>query len=281
MSGADPADTAAGPADQRPVATEIAAATLLQPRVRTGDPAFAPMYAAVRDRRAVTFDYRKEPARPAETRNVQPWGLVSFRGRWYVIGHDETRGERRTFRLSRIAGPVKTVGRAGAVSTPEGIDLLAEVAATRRAPGRPHRDGADPRRPGASGCAARRVSAEPSPNGPDWDRVTIPLGHLWDTARRIAAHGPDVVVEEPPDLVDATVRLLRATLKQLAAGTPVSRTGTVADQPALDGTGPNPDGLNQTGTKTTGPQVPRQHATGPESGENLAGRNAQAGRPDE
>jgi len=113
---------------------EISAATLLQPRVRTGDPAFGPLYAAVRARRAVTFDYRKDPGSPAEHRRVQPFGLVSFRGRWYVIGHDEKRGDRRTFRLSRIAGPVKTVGRAGAVSTPDGIDLLAEVAATVERP---------------------------------------------------------------------------------------------------------------------------------------------------
>jgi hypothetical protein len=39
---------------------------------------------------------------------------------------------------------------------------------------------------------------------------------LWDTARRIAGHGPDVVVEEPADLVDATIRLLTGTQKALA-----------------------------------------------------------------
>ena len=44
------------------------------------DPAFAPLYAAVRARRAVTFDYRKDPTEPVEPRRLQPWGLVSFRG---------------------------------------------------------------------------------------------------------------------------------------------------------------------------------------------------------
>ena len=88
--------------------------------MRTGDPAFAPLYAAVRARRAVEFEYRKDPGTAAEPRRVQPWGLVSFRGRWYVIGYDEKRAERRTFRLSRIAGAVKTVGRPGVVRTPAG-----------------------------------------------------------------------------------------------------------------------------------------------------------------
>ena len=120
--------------DDQQATPEIAAATLLQPRVRTGDPAFAPLYAAVRAHRAVTFSYRKDPTAPADPRRLQPWGLVSFRGRWYVIGYDEKRGERRTFRLSRITGAVKAVGRVGAVRPPAGVDLLAEVAASVERP---------------------------------------------------------------------------------------------------------------------------------------------------
>lgn len=191
--------------------SDISADTLLQPRVRTGDPAFAPLYAAVRSRRAVTFDYRKDMGEPAEARRVQPWGLVSFRGRWYVIGYDEKRGERRTFRLSRIAGPVKTVGRAGAVRPPDGIDLLAEVAASVERPA--DRAATVLIRPGrAAGVRRTATAAVESVDPPGWDRVTIPLGSLWDTARRVAAHGPDVIVEEPPDLVDATIRLLTGSL---------------------------------------------------------------------
>lgn len=194
---------------------EIAAASLLQPRVRTSDPAFAPIYAAVRARRAVTFSYRKDSGEPAEPRRVQPWGLVSFRGRWYVIGHDENRNQRRTFRLSRITGQVKTVGRAGAVHTPDGIDLLAEVAANVERPA--DRTATLRIRSGrAAGLRRTAVTEQPSDDAPGWDRITLPLGHLWDTARRIAGHGPDVVVEEPADLVDATVRLLTGTAKALA-----------------------------------------------------------------
>lgn len=191
--------------------TGITADTLLQPRVRTGDPAFAPLYAAVRARRAVTFDYRKDTSAPATARALQPWGLVSFRGRWYVTGFDQKRGERRTFRLSRIAGPVKAVGRSGAVTAPADIDLLAEVAASVEAPA--DRTATVRIRPGrAAGLRRTALAATESADPPGWDRVTIPLGSLWDTARRLAAHGPDAVVEEPADLRDATIRLLRGTL---------------------------------------------------------------------
>lgn len=186
---------------------------LLQPRVRTGDPAFAPLLAAVQSRRAVTFGYRKSPGDDPETRSVQPWGLVSYRGRWYLVGHDTDRGDRRTFRLSRIVGQVRTVGRAGSVEIPPELDLLALVAGSAERPAertadlliRPGRgdglrrvaisDGSPPTMPGST------------PPG-EWDRVGIGIGHLWETARRIAANGPDVVVLGPPDLRDAVIRLL-------------------------------------------------------------------------
>ena len=47
--------------------------------------------------------------------------------------------------------------------------------------------------------------------------MRVPLGALWATARWIAGHGPDVVVEEPPDLVEATVQLLTGTLVSVRA----------------------------------------------------------------
>jgi proteasome accessory factor B len=211
-----------------PEVPEIAAATLLQPRVRTGDPAFEPLYAAVRARRAVSFEYRKDPTGAAESRQLQPWGLVSFRGRWYVVGHDVKRGERRTFRLSRISGPVKNVGRAGAVHPPEGVDLLAEVAASVERP--PDRTATVRIRSGrAAGLRRTAMTSQDSVDAPGWDRVTLPLGSLWDTARRIAGHGPDVVVEEPADLVDATVHLLTGTRRTIARPTQQPTTEALDD----------------------------------------------------
>ena len=58
-------------------------------------------------------------------RHLQPWGVVTARGRWYVVGHDTDRGEPRMFRLSRIVGDVATDGRPGTFVVPEGTDLRA------------------------------------------------------------------------------------------------------------------------------------------------------------
>jgi proteasome accessory factor B len=191
---------------------ESGAVMLLQPRVRTSDPAFAPLLAAVRARRAVTFDYRKDSREAPEPRALQPWGLVSYHGRWYVVGFDQARQDRRTFRVSRIVGPVRAVGPAGAVSPPDGVDLLAEVAASVQ----PVVDRTATLRVRAGHAAGLRRSAltsVPDDDAPEWDRVTIPLGSLWDMARRITGNGADVVVDDPPDLRDAVVRLLTGSAK--------------------------------------------------------------------
>ena len=86
----------------------------VQPRVRAVEPAFGPLLAAVQAGQVVTFPHRRGgPTGEVTQRTVEPWGVVSARGRWYLVGHDRDRADVRSFRLSRIAGPVTTLGRAG------------------------------------------------------------------------------------------------------------------------------------------------------------------------
>ncbi len=192
----------------------------LQPRVRTSDPAFGPLYAAVQARQAVTFPYRKDPAGAVETRRVQPWGLVSWKGRWYVVGRDVARGEQRTFRLSRIAGEVARVGRSGAVTIPADVDLLAAVAGSQPAP--QVRDAVVQLAVGAgAGLRRRATPAGDSATRPGFDRLTVSVDHLWDTARSVAALGADAVVESPADLRDAVIRLLTDAAATAAPDLPV------------------------------------------------------------
>ena len=44
---------------------------------------------------------------PRPTRTVEPWGLSSKRGHWYVVGWDRDRDAVRAFRADRIEGDVK------------------------------------------------------------------------------------------------------------------------------------------------------------------------------
>ncbi|MCA8911222.1 MAG: WYL domain-containing protein [Planctomycetes bacterium] len=61
---------------------------------------------ALLERRRVKFSYEARGRKGAETRAVAPYGLVSRRGGWYLVGYDVGRKGVRTFRLSRIRGAV-------------------------------------------------------------------------------------------------------------------------------------------------------------------------------
>ena len=70
-------------------------------------PALATLFEAFRHRAVVKFAYR------GETRELEPWGLSSKRGHWYVVGFDRV----RAFRADRIDGDVE-VGPGDAFTVP-------------------------------------------------------------------------------------------------------------------------------------------------------------------
>ncbi len=58
-------------------------------------PAFAPLTSGgPRAASRSPFDYRTPEDDAASTRRLQPWGVVCWRGRWYVVGHDLDRARR-------------------------------------------------------------------------------------------------------------------------------------------------------------------------------------------
>ncbi len=60
----------------------------------------APLFDASRRRCVVEISYR------GRDRRVEPWGLTSKFGHWYVVGQDLDAGEMRVFRADRIDGDV-------------------------------------------------------------------------------------------------------------------------------------------------------------------------------
>src|SRR5947209_18993374 len=96
----------------------------IEPRLGTPEPAFGPLWEAVRDRRPVTFSYRAAGRSQPQRRELEPWGVVNRKGRWYVAGWDRGRAATRVFRLSRIAGPVKFCGPSGGVTVPDGAGVV-------------------------------------------------------------------------------------------------------------------------------------------------------------
>lgn len=77
-------------------------------------PALATLFEAFRARAVVKFTHRDR------LRTVEPWGLTSKRGHWYVVGFDRDRAAVRAFRADRIDGDVE-VGEPDAFEAPAGF----------------------------------------------------------------------------------------------------------------------------------------------------------------
>ena len=177
----------------------------VQPRVQTTDPAFASLLAAVRARRAVSFDHQRGGVGgPVQRRTVEPWGVVSWRGRWYLVGYDRDRQAPRSFRVSRISEPVTPVGPRGAVSVPDGVDLMGMVRRGVEPP--PVSDTARVWVAAGKAHGLRRLGRVVAPRthaGRPGDELELDLRHLETLARWLAGHGPDVAVLGPERLAAA------------------------------------------------------------------------------
>ena len=98
---------------------------VVQPQLSAEEPSFERLWDATRTRTPVRFGYRTSAGAKMTTRHLQPWGVVSSRGRWYVAGHDTDRAQPRVFRLSRVQGEVHGDGPPGSFEVPAGTDLRA------------------------------------------------------------------------------------------------------------------------------------------------------------
>ncbi|ABD11972.1 transcriptional regulator [Frankia casuarinae] len=187
-----------------------------EPRVDATEPAFEQCLAAVQAGRTIRFPYRKVGETDSADRHVEPWGVLSWRGRWYLAGHDLHRGAARVFRLSRFTGPVRMVGPAGAVQVPPGVDLRAMVSA--QAPPDRFRTATLAVRRGSAHALRRYARPSPDTNPPPgMDLLEMDFADTEQLARWIVGSGPDVVVVDPPELRAAVVGRLRAALAGTAA----------------------------------------------------------------
>jgi proteasome accessory factor B len=182
---------------------EVPSTPGLVPIIDTADPNLDVLFEAARNNQVVSFAYQKVGAADAEMRVVEPWGVLSWHRRWYVVGLDRGREQARSFRLSRIHGSVKLDKRAVARPRPEGVDLLGMVSA---------------RPPEATSVARVRVSegaagqlrrlADSETEGV----LTITYSDLPYLAHRVASAGRGATVLEPPELADAVRDQLLAVL---------------------------------------------------------------------
>lgn len=184
----------------------------LAPSVQASEPGFEPLWNAVLERSRVRFTYRD-----GQVRTLEPWGMTSSKGRWYVIGRDVDRDATRMFKLSRITDVPRRASRPGAYEVPADLDLRA--LARSLAPREPREQAVLALRAGRAPTLRRRGT-------PVHTEVTLPVGFevhtvgfgdLASAAEEISRYGADVVVLEPAELRARVV----AGLAAVAASAPV------------------------------------------------------------
>jgi predicted DNA-binding transcriptional regulator YafY len=190
-----------------PSALAIAGPDLVGPRVLA-------VAAAIAGARRISFTYRTGTGEVGE-RTFDPYAVLYRSGNWYAVGTDVTKGEPRSFRISRFASGVDDAGNAQA--PPEGFDaaavfhsgpsekpeddlITAKVAIPdwawwipREAPG------------------ARAVGT--SPDGRTI--VEVPVSEEGRFVSWVLSQGPDAEILEPERLRRALVSRLEAALASL------------------------------------------------------------------
>jgi proteasome accessory factor B len=181
------------------------------PGLRGSEDVLGILLSAIDSRRAVQFPHRPSRADPFTKRTVEPWGVITERGRWYLVGHDRDRDDTRVFRLSRIGAEVTAVGPTGAVTVPDDVDLrriVAETVAETPTGGQARVWVAEGRatalrRDGRS-VGARQLA------GRDGEVIELDIGSADRLARDIAGYGADAVVLEPESLREDVLARLRS-----------------------------------------------------------------------
>ncbi|WP_411373325.1 helix-turn-helix transcriptional regulator [Arthrobacter sp. MPF02] len=192
----------------------------LQPRIKPAGQAFDDLVNAMHAGRPVTFRYLAGSTGKEEQRTVEPWGLGSRFGQWYLVGFDRARQAARHFRLSRLTSAVSIMERER-YSPPADFDVRQEL---DRLPELPLRSAVVNVREGRLLALRRRalesVPAAPAPALPGFDRLAIQYRDPEVLAEELASYGPDAVAAAPEELVAAVRRRLRAAADFSASQVP-------------------------------------------------------------
>lgn len=188
--------------------------SLVEPRLTAAEGAFEPVWEATTSRTPIGFDYAR-PGQNGQSRRVQPWAVLSWHGRWYLLAHDLDREAPRMFRLSRVTGEVRPTGARGSYQVPADLDVRA--VATQLSP--PGADGtARLRLREGAGLALRRRASQVSAPVDGWQDVTVPYGSDMELAGEVVELADDAVALEPAALRDAVVGRLRRLAAAAAPG---------------------------------------------------------------
>jgi proteasome accessory factor C len=195
----------------------------VQPRIKPAGQAFEDLLAAMHAQHPVSFRYLAGSTGREEVRSVEPWGLGSRFGQWYLVGFDRGRAAKRHFRLSRFTSAVTVLDKES-YTPPAGFNVRAELDSL---PELPVRSAVVDVANGKLLGLRKRATGASVPGSPAgaydgaWDRIEVPFRDAEVLGKELASYGPHAVVVSPPELRSAVRRRLEAAADFAAAPAPV------------------------------------------------------------
>lgn len=171
-------------------------ASAIHTQVRTPDSSFEPLTRAAQTSTRAQFTYQRPDGSDPSKRTIEPWSVVSRRGKWFVIGFDLSRQEPRVFRLARITSKVKLIGEPGDFSPPTSFDTEALITGALKAT--PQRTARLRVTPGKALALRQQFGI-----ALDVSDIEVSFDDTSPFAAQLCAYGGDVSVLEPDDLRDA------------------------------------------------------------------------------
>ena len=148
---------------------------------------------AISSKKVISFGYFNRDS-VSQDRAIEPLGVGTKNGFWYVAGRDLDKNEIRLFRLDRFSSAVKDQGRAGAFETPADFamsDLLQSQARNNFCRVKVRTDKAH---------ALRKFSSTISSED-DWDLLELAYTTQAQLLRDLLWHRDDVEIIGPDDIV--------------------------------------------------------------------------------
>lgn len=148
---------------------------------------------------AIEFDYLNIQGL-AQQRRLLVYGVQARKSHWYLIGLDTEKDAIRNFRVDRIQGELKAIGKSQSYVIPPSFEI-AELEPVIETPLAVLQV-----RPGA-GYQLRRMATTVE-TADDWDLIEVPIFDLAFITSLVLWHGEDVIVSSPLPLRSAVISAL-------------------------------------------------------------------------
>ena len=187
--------------------------TAALPGLRGSEEVLGILLSAIDSGQAVQFSHRPSRSEPYTTRTVEPWGVVTDRGRWYLVGHDRDRDAAANLPAvaDRRRGGADRPAWGGHQARGRRTCARSSTRVVGEPPDRHAGQGLGRRRDARPRCAGRRRwSAALTLGDRAGDEIAVDIGMTDRLAREIASYGADAVALEPQSLRDDVLARLRA-----------------------------------------------------------------------